>query len=829
MAPSSTPAARQLKLLWSRLSEFAPVLGALAVALVLLRGYEGLLIVGEHALPGGAWTSFLYGVLFELAVAALLGGVLLVPFLAARPLGRRMALSVAAGGGAVVLLGAVALIQYFGITLLPLGTDAFAYSLADMAATVQTSVDITAAVLVPYLLVAIGFPGAVYALARALRSTEPEARPAMGVGVAAWIGGGALFYALAAPGSDAFEQPVHRHVFTNKLVHFAGAVWSSERADPVRPYEGPEYPLLRPADAPDVLAPYLKTGGELPNVVILMVEGLSSTFVGPNARWGGFTPYLDSLQQEGLYWPHALSTSGRSFNVVPSLFGSLPYGERGFLDLGFRMPAHHSLIEILEANGYHTTFYSGYDAAFDNVNLFLERQGIDRIVDRSDFGPQYRPMDDDQQGFTWGYADKDLMRRVSAHLDAEPARRPRLDMVFTVNFHEPFVIPEQERYLQRVHRRIDALQVSDEQKAAFRTYEEIFAALLYTDEAIRLLMDRYRQRPDYEQTLFVITGDHRIAPIPHATAFSRYRVPLLLFSPQIRTPQRFPSVASHLQVTPTLLAHLTAQYDLSQPDSVHWMGGVLNTDSTFGSDVSLPLMRNKNQLVDYVDGTRALAGDQAYTIRDGFRLERAGAAVAADLQAKLRNFKRMNRYVMQNDRLIRGAGQSPAERSQVQQEDSLLAALGLEAATVVDLFGHARQRAFDQEYREARILLRRTLRRAPDYHDARLLHGRTYGWSGDYDRAEQAFDEVLRRDSTTIGAYVALADLNYWRGNPQATIRWATTGLSHHAGSPRLQFRLARAHAQKDHVERARSLLRQLLEAHPDHQDAQALLARLER
>jgi len=125
--------------------------------------------------------------------------------------------------------------------------------------------------------------------------------------------------------------------------------------------------------------------------------------------------------------------------------------------------------------------------------------------------------------------------------------------------------------------------------------------------------------------------------------------------------------------------------------------------------VALVLLRGYEGLL--IVGEHALPGGAWTSFFYGVLFE---LAVAADLQAKLRNFKRMNCYVMQNDRLIRGAGQPPAKRSQVQQEDSLLAALGLEAATVVDLFGHARQRAFDQEYREARILLRRTLRQAPE-------------------------------------------------------------------------------------------------------------------
>jgi len=55
--------------------------------------------------------------------------------------------------------------------------------------------------------------------------------------------------------------------------------------------------------------------------------------LGEGAEYGGFTPYLDSLTTKSLYWENFLSNTGRTFGVLPSLLGSLPFGKSGFMEL----------------------------------------------------------------------------------------------------------------------------------------------------------------------------------------------------------------------------------------------------------------------------------------------------------------------------------------------------------------------------------------------------------------------------------------------------------------------------------------------------------------
>jgi uncharacterized sulfatase len=59
-----------------------------------------------------------------------------------------------------------------------------------------------------------------------------------------------------------------------------------------------------------------------------------------------FTPFLDELSGKSLYWANFLATQGRTFGALPSILGSLPYAEKGFTNLGERMPNTLTLIKF---------------------------------------------------------------------------------------------------------------------------------------------------------------------------------------------------------------------------------------------------------------------------------------------------------------------------------------------------------------------------------------------------------------------------------------------------------------------------------------------------
>jgi len=136
--------------------------------------------------------------------------------------------------------------------------------------------------------------------------------------------------------------------------------------------------------------------------------------------------------------------------------------------------------------------------------------------------------------------------------------------------------------------------------------------------------------------------------------------------------------------------------------------------------------------------------------------------------------------------------------------------------------------AFDGEYGGARIIARRLLDQNPDFHDVRTLLGRTYSWSRQFVSARGHFEEVLRRDSSYVDAYAALADTELWAGRSGAALDILNEGLSVHPDHPALLARKVRVLRALDRRAEAAATLSVLEAVAPDHDQLNVLTQSLD-
>jgi len=803
------------------LGRFIPVQAALLAILFLGRIYEFAGVAMNHPLPSGFPVLFLAALCLDLVYVSAYTLLLIVPFALLSLASRKAGMALLYTLGCMNVLGAFLLDQYFFVTFVPLGADLFGYSWSDILLTVHSSGGYGVLTILPLILFLALF---VLAVRFAVKRSVPTG-VAVGALTAALV---ITVVDLLIPSESAlFASDRDYYLAADKIQYFLGqsmAKLSERPAGAEVTFTG--YPLLRKDRTPDVLGPFFSLHDEKPNLVFVIVEGLGRSLVGEGAHFGGFTPFLDSLCGASLYWENFVSSSGRTFGVLPGLMGSLPYGENGFMEMSYKMPSHITLFSILKKAGYFTSYYYGGDISFDHQNVFLERQGIDRVIDAADFGPSFARSASNESGFSWGYDDGDLFNRSFAAIDADP-RQPRLDVYMTLTTHEPFRPPHQDYYEQKFEQRLAALPWDPERKDAARHYAPEFQSLLYFDDVLRQFFATYAARPDYANTIFFITGDHRMIPIPADVMIDRFHVPFIVTSPMLRHPAKFSSVSSHLDVAPTVLAMLRNRYNIPAPDSVSWLGTGIDTATEFRNVHSLPLMRNKNELVDYLDGTDYLAVDQAYRLRSDLSAEPLDdSRLKSDLEAKLASFEALNAYVCGNDKVY-PSDVKPAEANAISRDDSLFAALKLGSLGTEELYERARTLTLAKHYEEARIVCRHLLRDNPDLHDVRVLLGLSYAWDGKYWEAEPVYREVLRRAPHYSDAVSALADIELWQGHSEVALDLIDREEAFQPRNVEFLYRKAKALFFLGRARESSAVLDTLQRINPAYPDAKALRKRL--
>ncbi len=272
------------------------------------------------------------------------------------------------------------------------------------------------------------------------------------------------------------------------------------------------------------------------NVVLISVEALSADFLAAFGNREGLTPRLDRLASEGMLFTRFYATGTRTVRGLEALTLSTP-----------PIPGHSivkrpdndrlfSLGEVFRQKGYEPLYLYGGYAYFDNMEAFFSGNGY-TVIDRTALKPGEISFEN-----IWGVADEDLFRLAVGEIDKRhAARKPFFAHIMTVSNHRPFAYPAG---------RVDVPSGTSRE-----------GAVKYTDFAIGQFIDHARARPWFDRTLFVIVADHthkgrgRTELPPE-----NYHIPLIIYAPGHVPPRRVDTIASQIDVGPTILGMLDFSY-----------------------------------------------------------------------------------------------------------------------------------------------------------------------------------------------------------------------------------------------------------------------------
>jgi hypothetical protein len=623
-AAPARPAGPLWRALGAALGEAVSCLPALMLSWLCLRVAESW-----HAAGGDIKVSILFGPALANDLLSLLRYgfvfVLGAPLLALAP-GRRWRMALLGVCWSALLACQAGLVQYHWIAGAPLGADLFGYSRAEVATAVAGGWRVD-----PALVLSLGASlavlwGLLHACGRAWWP-RASARRAVAAGAASLLAFACLpdrFAPSAAQNDAGIDYLLNKTAYfaDRTLAHLAdspaGASLEHGRGDLPWTGKDPRYPFLHPDRTPDTLGPLFERPTDTPpNLVFIIVEGLGRNFSGPGARLGSFTPFLDELAGRSLYFDNFLAGQGRTFGVLSTIFGSLPFGENGLAALGDKMPRHASLLSVLKAQGYRLKFYSGTNLESDNQGAFLRQEGVDHIVSERDAGPPAR------RSKEWGQADGELVDTVLRHERNERQGPPSVSIVQTTSTRAPFTFPDKPRYLEKVGQRLAELGIAANANAGYAAQRDVFASVLYLDDALRRFFEGAARLPGHANTIYIITGDHRLPELPMDTRIERYHVPLIVYSPLLKKPRAIKAVSSQFDIAPSLLAFLGKQYGIRSPQQVTWLGTGLDTEASFRNLHVIPLKETKAELSDFVSGSVYLAQGRLYALADGMLTDRA--------------------------------------------------------------------------------------------------------------------------------------------------------------------------------------------------------------
>jgi phosphoglycerol transferase MdoB-like AlkP superfamily enzyme len=565
-----------------------------------------------------------------------------------------------------------------------------------------------------------------------------------------------------------------------------------------------EYPLLKEANYTTDLYEYFHFKSGRPSIKIIVVNGLGSSFVNESGAYINFMPYLSTLKTESLYWNNFLSNTGEDHAALPTIVGSLPFGQNGFTHLN-ELAHRNTLYSILQKNGYRTSFAYGGNSALSAYDKFLYEEGVEEILDKNAFGKEYSLQKEDAAGISLGYPDKELFKKYHVNISMDTI--PDLDVLVTLSTKEPYQIPMMDYYLEKVEHSLSNSSFGGRTKRIINKNKELFASFLYTDEAIEEFMAAERKLPNYDNTIYIITGSHSATDLPQENALSRYRVPLIIYSPLLKSDQVFNEVASHADIVPTVLSLLDTQYKINAPKDVAWLGQGLHSKKDFLNKKRIPLLRSSNNIQDYIAGSYFLTYGDVYELDQNLKfLEVHEDSEIEAIKESFDQFKAINAYVTNEDKIL------PKEISLITytentftKEQEIWIQSVFNGQDFDEAYGTARKLALDNDWNRSLLLCKYILSEIPRHADTEILMGRLYSWQEDYEKSISILEKVVQKYPDYEDGYCALLDAYYW-SDMDENVHWIKESVAKHKLTQELLTEKIARSLQKVKEKRTREL-----------------------
>jgi len=267
------------------------------------------------------------------------------------------------------------------------------------------------------------------------------------------------------------------------------------------------------------------------NVVIFIMESWSAKFMKSLGGRYDTTPFFDRLSQGGLLLTNCFANAQRSVEGLSSILGSVPtwdgmiLGQDGLLS---QTRLEH-VGNIFGSYGYDTLFIYGARPGSMGFDSLIRRLGFRTHISRDDFAVN-KTTDDG----VWGIFDEYVFAR--AHEEFSKKAGPFFAVVYSLTSHTPYRLPSS----------------SFSRFGPSVPHRDFLNAVGYSDYALEKFFEKARSASYFNDTLFVIVGDHTEGSSTGGNLYDSFRIPCLFYCPKHLPHGIAAEIASQIDIVPTI-------------------------------------------------------------------------------------------------------------------------------------------------------------------------------------------------------------------------------------------------------------------------------------
>lgn len=286
-----------------------------------------------------------------------------------------------------------------------------------------------------------------------------------------------------------------------------------------------------------------------PNVVVILMESMSASFMKEFGNKENITPNLDALSKKSVFFSNLFATGTRTVRGMEALSLSIPPTPGSSIVKRLNNQNLYTISSVFKSKGYQSNFFYGGDGYFDNMNSFFGGNGF-TIYDRGrgsilndNIKTTRNNINDNEVQFenAWGVCDEDIYTKMLQSADDNHKNNKAFfNLIMTTSNHKPYTYPNK--------------------KISLPSGSGRSGAVMYADYSLGKFLKNASRKPWFKNTVFIVVADHCASSAgKDEIDVANYHIPAFIYSP-LFSAKKVNLMCSQIDIIPTLFSMLNWNY-----------------------------------------------------------------------------------------------------------------------------------------------------------------------------------------------------------------------------------------------------------------------------